>query len=406
MMNIRLVTRLDEIEVLAQRWDELALQDARDGFFRTSAWYLAWMKYIRPDATPFVVVAQDDDGKILGLAPLCRITYRDLGFRLQAVSWAGREVVSGDFLDFVSAREVRLEVTSAILSFLADAGARWNLMVMGELIEGGDSYCALDSLAKRNGLMVRSQEERICPYIALPGTFEEYLNSLSSSSRYHIRRRIRDLVDKKAARVEVYSHPEEITGHLDTLIRLHLSRWQKDNLPGTLGRPGFASFLNHICANPPAGSVCRLYLLTHEHAAVAALLMFHFGESALYYQAGWDPESELASHSPAVVLMAHSIRDAIESGLRYYEFLRGDESYKSHWTKTFRRTTTLLLARSFMANEYLRVAQLKDKAKHLLSTLRNPAGDPVEANSNDSAAAAPAKQTGGIHIASEQVRNQ
>jgi CelD/BcsL family acetyltransferase involved in cellulose biosynthesis len=139
-----------------------------------------------------------------------------------------------------------------------------------------------------------------------------------------------------------------------------------DGLPGTLGRPGFAAFLREFCLDLPQGAGCRLYVLKHQNQAVATLLTFSFGSSTLYYQAGWDPDSALASLSPAVVLMAQSIRDAIEQRSTYYEFLRGDEAYKSRWTKTYRTTSTLLIARSFMARNQQRVAWLKDRVKRLM----------------------------------------
>jgi CelD/BcsL family acetyltransferase involved in cellulose biosynthesis len=361
-VKIELITKREDLAVLAPRWDELALSDSRDGFFRTSGWYCAWMEHIRPDAQPFVIVVRNNDGDLVGLAPLCRGAYRDLGIQLNSIFWAGREVVSGDFLDFLADAEVRPQVIAAILEYLQENRSRWGLLVLGELVDGADSYMALEVLAKQHDLALRRQEERICPYIALPAKFEDYLGTLGSSTRYHIRRRMRD-VERTGARVEVFEAGQDMPVHLDSLIRLHLARWNKDNLPGTMGRDGFAPFLRQICTNPPKGSRCRLYQLTHEETPVASLLTFHFGESALYYQAGWDPDSSLAALSPAVVLMAHSIRDAIQLGLRYYEFLRGDEAYKSRWSKTCRKTATLLLGRSFAAKQYLRVSAIKDLVK-------------------------------------------
>jgi|HubBroStandDraft_6_1064221.scaffolds.fasta_scaffold135778_2 CelD/BcsL family acetyltransferase involved in cellulose biosynthesis len=360
-MRVEAVTRRADLAALTTRWDELAHNDPRDGFFRTSVWYRAWIEHVRPDAEPFVLVVREDQ-RIVGLAPLCRLPYRDLGFRLSAIAWAGREVVSGDFLDFISERDARPEIISAILTFLYEQRSQWGLLVMGELVKDGASLAAVENLGERSGAPMRRQEPRICPYIAMPATFDEYLNSLSSSMRYHVRRRMRD-IEKKGARLEVHSDPLEITSHLDSLIQLHLARWRRDNLPGTFGRAGFAGFLRQVCSNPPSGSSCRLYRLTHDGVPFAALLMFYFGESALYYQAGWDPDSPLVSHSPGVVVMAHSIRDAINSGCRYYEFLRGDEAYKLRWTKTYRETTTLLLGRSVAAKAYLRVTRLKDLIK-------------------------------------------
>jgi CelD/BcsL family acetyltransferase involved in cellulose biosynthesis len=371
-MNVAVVTSREDLAPIRERWDELAWLDSRDGFFRTSAWYLAWMQHIRPDAAPFVVVVRDDGGRIVGLAPLCRGTYRDLIFRLKAVFWAGREVVSGDFLDFLADAEARSEVIPAMLRFLEQNRSCWNLLVLGELLDGGHSYAALERMATQCDLGLRRQEERTCPYIALPTTFDQYLANLGSSTRYHIRRRMRD-IERKGASVEAYDQPEEVASLLDTLIHLHLGRWGKENLPGTMGRPGFAAFLRDILANSPPPARCRLYVLRYEGSAAAALLTFYWKQSALYYQAGWDPNSGIASLSPGVVLMAHSLRDSIQNGLQFYEFLRGDEAYKFHWTKTHRTVATLLLAGSFTAKQYFRVLRWKDFLKHQLMT-RTPVG--------------------------------
>jgi len=324
------------------------------------------MKFIRPESKPFVFTVRDEDGTLLGLAPLCRMRFQEWGFSLKAVGFAGREVVSGDFLDFLSSPEIRSQALNTILRALWDRRSVWSLLVLGELTLGSDLHAVVKSWAQEKGLMIRQQEERNCPYIELPRTFDEYLCQLGTSMRYHIRRRQRDLLEKHGAHIEVYSEPEEIRSGLDILIKLHLARWRHVNNPGTFKRPGFAKFIREICTAPPAGSRPRLYLLKYEGRAIAALLAFHFGQSALYYQAGWDPDSFLVRFSPGVVLMAQSIRDAIDCGLRYYEFLRGDEFYKSHWTNTVRQTATLLFARTTPARAYLGASDLKDGFKRLL----------------------------------------
>src|SRR5262249_59175458 len=178
-------------------------------FLRTFVWYTAWLQYVRPDAQPFVIVARDDSGNILGLAPLCRLRYRDLGYRLDGLAWAGREVVSGDFLDFLADRSARAEVLSAILSFLSGPRCRWSVLVLGELVDGSDSHRAVEQMGAGHRLPIRRQEERICPFIELPATFDDYLGRLGNSTRYHIRRRMRD-VEKKGASVRVHSQPAEI----------------------------------------------------------------------------------------------------------------------------------------------------------------------------------------------------
>jgi len=360
-----LLVHPDVVAALRDDWDFLAQHDLRDGFFRTATWYLAWRRHIRPDATPFVISVRSHDGRLLGLAPLCRVKHRDLGFRLDAIGFGGREVVSGDYLDILAA-EARPAVVEAVLDQLWHVRSRWGLLVFGETIDGGDFQRTVESWAAQRRLAIRRQEERTCPYIELPRRFDEYLRSVGDSMRYQIRRRTRDVLEKNGARVDVCTRPDEIADGVATLVRLHLARWRSADNAGTLGQQGFAEFLRDVCLSPPAGARPRLYLLNHDGRPAAALLAFHFGETALYYQAGWDPDSPLSRLSPGVVLMGRSIEDAILSGLRYYDFLRGDEAYKSRWTKTARTTTTLLVARTPMARAYLATARLKDRLKPLL----------------------------------------
>ena len=118
---------------------------------------------------------------------------------------------------------------------------------------------------------------------------------------------------------------------------------------------------------PPKGTTIRLYILEYEEKPAAALLAFWYGENALFYQTGWDPDSGVARMSPGMVLVAQCIRDSIEGGFRYFDFLRGDEAYKCRLTKSSRNTVTLLVARSLLAKEYLRAGRLKDSVKRLIS---------------------------------------
>ena len=105
-----------------------------------------------------------------------------------------------------------------------------------------------------------------------------------------------------------------------------------------------------------------------ETLTVPIMLLRLFGAGVIGALIGY----ERRMHHKAIgiagmVLVAQSIRDSIERGLRYFDFLRGDEAYKCRLTKSSRKTITLLVARSFLAKEYLRVARLKDSVKRLVS---------------------------------------
>jgi len=380
-MIATILTHVEQLEAIRAEWDALAHLDRRDGFFRTSRWYLAWHRRVRPDAQPFVITTRSAEGRLIGLAPFCLYNYQDLGFRMETVGFAGAETVSGDFLDVLAVPDQRAGVLHTTLNALHEGRSRWGLLQLGEVLVSSDLHAAVKSRADDMGLALREEQENICPFIELPPSFDAYLQGLSKSFRYYIRRRTKIILEEKGGRIEVCAGPAQATEGINALVQLHHARWESRNDPGTLGRPGFVNFLRDICAQPPEGSSYRLYLLKFEGKPVGAFLLFYFGEAALYYQAGWDPHSPLERYSPGTFLMARSIQDAIESGLRYYEFLRGDEAYKFRWTKSTRRTITLLGARSAVARAYLRTAQAKDLVKKLLgrgSSASTRSAEPVE----------------------------
>ncbi len=365
-MKIKLLQTYNKLEEIREEWNLLASSDSRDGFFRTAECVIAWFKHIATTAEPYVITVRDSDNKLLGIAPLCKIDFRDAGFKIKTVTFAGREIVSGDFLDFIALPQHRPIVIDSVLKFIWAQKDSWSMLQLGELITDGDLHMAAKAWGKENKLPIRSQEWRICPFIDLPQSFDDFLDSLNKSMRYQIRRRERDILIKSQCTITECHDFNEIAQGLDILTELHAARWQSVNQPGNLDKLEFQQFLHEICTTPPGNGKCRLYILKHGEKAVAALLAFHYGDSALYYQAGWDPESPVSRFSPGVVLMARAIKEAISSKLRYFEFLRGDEAYKLKWTGTSRNTTTLLFGKSLMARSYLKIMSGKDSIKPLI----------------------------------------
>jgi CelD/BcsL family acetyltransferase involved in cellulose biosynthesis len=74
-----------------------------------------------------------------------------------------------------------------------------------------------------------------------------------------------------------------------------------------------------------------------------AVLYSLFGESTVFcYLQGYDPE--FAALSPGTYLMFAAMEDAILSGMKKFDLLRGEEGYKQHWRAqaeaTYRITLT------------------------------------------------------------------
>lgn len=356
---------VDDPASLRADWNRLAAHAGDMSLFATWEWHAIWFRRVAPDTRPAVVTANAADGTVVGIAPFGAGPYKDLGLQLPAVGFSGREVVSGDYLDVLAEPSWHGRVVEATLGHLTEVLRSGRLVVLGEIVRGSDFDAAVTAWVERGGFRFRVQEERVCPYLELPSSFDEYLQQRSRNTRSLIRRRIRQ-VGEAGCTVERLEG-DAILPHLPRFFDLHRARWESLGQRGVFIRGGFPDFLRDLVAAPPPGVVPVLHALRTKDGMVAAYLVFHCGRTAIYYQAGWDPASEHARLSPGLVLMAHAIEAAIEAGCATFDFLRGGEGYKRKFTETFRRTYTLLVAgRSLRCRAYLAALRAKDAVKRLL----------------------------------------
>ena len=85
----------------------------------------------------------------------------------------------------------------------------------------------------------------------------------------------------------------------------------------------------------------KLYFLNYENEPIASLYGFKYDDKLYYYQSGFDSNWE--RFSLGTVLFGYAIKDSINEGLKEFHFLRGEEQYKSRWTKDYRETENVLI---------------------------------------------------------------
>jgi len=150
-------------------------------------------------------------------------------------------------------------------------------------------------------------------------TWEEILAAKSRNFREQVGRRTRALERDFDVSYRLVTYPDDDA--LDTFFHLHALRHDGETV---ILRT--ESFQREFVAIAAARGWLRLWLLELDGRPAAAWLGYRFAGAECYYQAGRDPAYD--KHSVSFVLLAHTIRAALEDGAREYRFLRGDEPYK------------------------------------------------------------------------------
>lgn len=171
-------------------------------------------------------------------------------------------------------------------------------------------------------------------------TWEQLLKGKSRNFREQVGRRARALERSFDVRFRLVADADE--GALDTFFRLHALR---HGGPTVISRT--EGFQREFAAIAAERGWLRLWLLELDGRPAAAWLGYRFAGAECYYQAGRDPAFD--RNSVAFVLLAHTIRTALEDGAREYRFLRGDEPYKYRFASSDPGLETIVVARGAAA---------------------------------------------------------
>jgi CelD/BcsL family acetyltransferase involved in cellulose biosynthesis len=359
-MRPRVVThRSFQAAGLREAWSALSETAASPSLFTTFEWCRCWADTIGQNTLPLILEIQDGACTI-GLAPFCV----DLRGPARWLRFMGRDRASGDHLDLLCLPGREQDCLTAVLEHLAQPDAGFDGLLLGELDTDSPTLDAFTSWARRKGFTCRRREHRRVPYLALPATFEAVVAGLSSNMRYHIRRRRRGLSLLPGALIDTCGDADNLNPILDAFFELHRTRWLRERQPGNFADPVMQNFLREFCQAASRKEWLRLHVLRADNQIQGVLVAFHYRNVACYYQMGWNPDGSV--ESPGVVLLAHSIEQAVREGLSRYDLLRGEEAYKTRWTPTATEQVTLVIGTRLTSRLALSADALKDMLKYAI----------------------------------------
>jgi CelD/BcsL family acetyltransferase involved in cellulose biosynthesis len=325
------------LAALRDEWRDLFDAAAEPSPFLSWEWLHTWWRCFGGRRTPWILEARGADGRLAGVLALTSRAAGLMGVRRWQL--LGNGVTGADALDVLVRAADAAPAREALVHALAAAVAEWDVVDLEDLPCGSATVSAVRRAVIPRG--VRAQVERgfVCPAFALRGTFAEHLARVRRRETYG--RRVRWLARQPGFRIDVATTPEEAPAAMEDLLRLHRLRWAEEG--GSYGIPPgvVEDFHREVAPLLAARGWLRLYRLSVEGKAIAAVYGIEVGRRFYYYQSGYDPA--WSARSPGVVLVGRTVEDAYARGLADYDFLRGTESYKLDWAADRRETVTLRL---------------------------------------------------------------
>jgi CelD/BcsL family acetyltransferase involved in cellulose biosynthesis len=298
---------IDSLESVRPQWTELARRSRN--IFATWEWATSWWRHHGiGHALQAFACRSADGGSPVAILPL----YLSSSGRLRVVRFIGHG--PADQTGPICAPEDRRTVARLMRRLLSDRRGDWDLF-LGEQLPRDERWGEL--------LHARVLRREGNPVLRAPGGWEEYLASRSANLRQQMRRRERALAREHELRYRLADDPDRLQADIDTLFALHADRWDGHESRFIAADQAFhREFARHALEQ----GWLRLWFLELDGCPRAAWYGFRFQGVESYYQAGRDPTWQ--TRSVGFVLLAHSIRAALQDGVREYRFLRGSEPFK------------------------------------------------------------------------------
>jgi CelD/BcsL family acetyltransferase involved in cellulose biosynthesis len=285
----------------------------------------AWWRHLHTTATLRILCVRVA-GRLVAVAPLA--LRRAAPTFLPTGEFLGSGEAGSDYLDVIVRRGCEAEALEALARALDTDGVSLRL---DHVLPASASVRLADTLAGRGWRALRLPGG-CCPVISLTGhTWDSYLASLGSAHRANVRRRVRAAEREYRLAFERIDADAERRDALAALVGFHEQRFRARGGSTAFRTPALRAFHEAATRSALARGWLRMYVLRLNDAPAAVMYGLSYDGRFAFYQHGFDDRYERLSIG--LVLMAHTIRAALDEGTHTFDMLWGTEPYKWLWAR-------------------------------------------------------------------------
>jgi CelD/BcsL family acetyltransferase involved in cellulose biosynthesis len=306
-----------------QRWNALA----GDHPFLNWEWMYSWWQAYGGQRQAAVLVVEDENGRWVGLFPLC-IERRRYWGRVLVNMGSGR--ACSDHIAPIVSSGVETAARQLMVDWIVQQAKRGAIDLIDlDGVDAADGQAEpLFEMLQRSGFLRVDTAIESSWITPLPSDWDTFEKSIKKCFRRKLQKARRNehlpgievrLLDSEAAIREYW--PE--------VVRLHAARRAAMSQVGCFDEEGFPQFLLSAIIRMLERGAAAVVMATHHGVPFGMTILLFAGNRAYLYQSGFDPAQR--SLEPGHLVATSAVRLAIERGCSHFDFLRGDEPYKARW---------------------------------------------------------------------------
>jgi CelD/BcsL family acetyltransferase involved in cellulose biosynthesis len=345
-MKIESVHNLNGLEAVRDEWSALWHDLGQPSPYNSWTWIWSWVNAKRLDRRLFILIARDNVGNLLGVAPLQRVPLVVPGFGV--LTCIGQETsLSPDFLVKIGREQKFCE---SILSYILSKKDLLGVVLkMAAPLTGAAPLLEQSFSGGFGNLSIQQYSER--PIVPLPESYETFLQTLSHKMRYKMRTARKKMLEEHTLEFCHNSEEREFQELLNDLFTLNELRWGKS---GT--RRLYESLYLRLQVDGML-KIFSLYVDGRPAAALGGLLSNHWIHNELVGFNFEVDDTHLGRCFYGLVL-----EWAIQHNYRFFDFGSGNEEYKFYYKPQifpkYRVSITRSALATFLINKSRRIGKL------------------------------------------------
>jgi len=248
-----------------------------------------------------------------------------------------------DYLDFFGDESISNSIPEIFSRLNSEKG--WDLIFLSDILSDGGNLQALMDAAKITGWKVDSRLYTVSPYLPVEGGWQEFLYSKSSNFRYTLKRREKRL-QKDGLKLDIRFISSDMLDQqiINDMAIIEANSWKSEAGTTKMQNDSDIAFYRDFLQGFAQNNWLNIWMGYLNDKPVAYLINFDYDNKIWFYNGAYDNTAN--QYSIGSILTHYAVKDAFMRNKREYDFLRGEESYKSHWASKNRESYQIVFYRS------------------------------------------------------------
>ncbi len=341
-MTVNVVDNDEDFYRLKDEWQQLLSADEHATVFQTWEFlYYCW-RIFSPVVKPVIVTVRDTNGELVGCAPLGSRIVAMGPLKIKLLGFAPLKY--SDYSRFIVKTALKIPVYRALAQWFKANRKNWDRIYLYPVREDAPMIAEKDLFLQHFYGDVTVEKYSVAPYLTIDKAWTDYQGALSRKRAKSVRYEVKNLFRRFPSELHRAESGIDLDRSLAALFDLHQKRIHEKYQLGAFADPEVRERFRELVHHLGDKKYIEIFTIRSGSQTIAALGTFKFRGRILYFQGGFDTEYQRLS--PGKVIQALCITQAIHTGADEFDFLCGDEKYKSMWSTGSRDVFSIRIGQS------------------------------------------------------------